>query len=135
RVQDHPHDGPTMDCHMTDSLQFRAATIDDIPAIVALVTSAYRGQASRAGWTTEADLLDGQRVDPAGVAEVIERPDSLVLLLEAGDMLLACAHVERQDDAGYFGMFAVCPGRQGKGTGHRVLAEAERLARARWGVA
>ena len=47
-----------------ESLAFRAATEADIPALVALVTSAYRGDASRAGWTTEADMLDGQRIDP-----------------------------------------------------------------------
>ncbi len=113
---------------------FRLATAADVAAVVALVQSAYRGEASRAGWTTEADLLDGQRVDPAGAAEVIGRPDSLVLLLEEGGELLACAHLEKRGDAGYFGMFAVRPGQQGKGTGRRVLAEAERLARARWGV-
>ena len=37
----------------------RYATLHDIPALVALVTSAYRGDARRAGWTTEADILDG----------------------------------------------------------------------------
>ena len=47
-------------------LTFRTAERADVPAIVALVESSYRGDASRAGWTTEADLLDGQRVDLAG---------------------------------------------------------------------
>lgn len=117
---------------MTDTLQFRAATAGDIPAVVALVTSAYRGDASRAGWTTEADLLDGQRVDPEGVLADIERPDSRVLLAEQGGRLLACAHVEKQGDAGYFGMFAVQPGLQGGGVGKRVLDEAERIAREEW---
>ncbi|HEY7873115.1 MAG TPA: hypothetical protein VIC31_10400, partial [Rudaea sp.] len=51
-------------------LAFRNAAPADAPAIVALVESAYRGDASRAGWTTEADLLDGQRVDAAGVEEI-----------------------------------------------------------------
>jgi GNAT superfamily N-acetyltransferase len=32
----------------------------------------------------------------------------------------------------YFGMFAVRPGRQGRGLGRAVLAEAQRLARAEW---
>lgn len=117
---------------MTDTLQFRAATADDIPAIVALVTSAYRGDASRAGWTTEADLLDGQRIDPEGVLADIERPMSRVLLAEREGQLLACAHIEKQEEAGYFGMFAVQPGLQGGGIGKRVLAEAERIARAEW---
>ena len=36
----------------------RDAVTADIPALHRLIESAYRGEASRAGWTTEADLLD-----------------------------------------------------------------------------
>lgn len=114
---------------------FRAASVADIPAIVALVQSAYRGEASRAGWTTEADLLDGQRIDPEGVADVILRADSQVLLAERDAKLLACAHVEKRGDVGYFGMFAVQPGLQGQGVGRCVLVEAERVARTQWRAA
>ncbi len=110
------------------AVEFRLATLADIPAIEKLVTSAYRGDASRAGWTTEADLLDGQRVDPIGIAEVIEKPGSLVILAQRGVLLLACCHVERQGDACYFGMFAVDPTLQGGGVGKLVMAEAERVA-------
>ncbi|WP_081945096.1 GNAT family N-acetyltransferase [Oleiagrimonas soli] len=108
------------------SLAFRAAVREDIPAIVTLVESAYRGDASRVGWTTEADLLDGQRIDPEGVIADIERDASQVLLAEQDGVLLACCHIERKGDFGYFGMFAVQPGRQGGGLGRAVLAEAER---------
>lgn len=111
------------------AVEFRLATAADIPAIEALVTAAYRGDASRAGWTTEADLLDGQRVDPAGLAEIIGKAGSLVLLAERGVLLLACCHVEKQGDACYFGMFAVDPTQQGAGLGKLVMAEAERVAR------
>lgn len=38
-------------------LSFRPATAADAPLIAALVNSAYRGDSSRAGWTTEADLI------------------------------------------------------------------------------
>lgn len=119
---------------MTQStaLAFRQATTADIPAVVALVQSAYRGDASRVGWTTEADLLDGQRIDSEGVAEVVQRSDSRVLLLEREGRLLACAHVELRGDVGYFGMFAVHPGLQGQGTGRAVLDEAERVVREVW---
>lgn len=114
-------------------LRFRRATVADIDAVVALVTSAYRGDASRAGWTTEADLLDGPRIDPDVLRQDIERPRSIVLLAEAGsapapDGLMACAHVAVEDGAGYFGMFAVRPGLQGAGVGKAVLAECERTA-------
>ena len=116
---------------MTD-LGFRAATDADIDAIVALVTSAYRGESSRAGWTTEADLLDGNRIDPEVLRTDLERPRSRVLLAEADGGLQACAHVADEDGAGYFGMFAVRPGLQGGGLGKQLLAECERIARDEW---
>lgn len=118
---------------MTD-LSFRAATHADIPALVELVTCAYRGDASRAGWTTEADLLGGQRVDAQAIAADIDAPHSLVLIAENGAGLLACAHVAIEDGTGYFGMFAVNPELQGGGIGKRVMLEAERIAREQFGM-
>ena len=114
------------------ALQFRTASNDDIDAIVALVTSAYRGDSSRAGWTTEADFLDGNRIDAEVLRADIERPGSRVLLAERDGALLACAHVSEDDGAGYFGMFSVVPGLQGGGIGKQVLAECERIARDDW---
>ena len=113
-------------------LVFRAAGEADIDAIVALVTSAYRGDASRAGWTTEADFLDGSRIDPQVLRADLARPRSRVLLAEADGRLLACAHVAAEDGAGYFGMFSVAPGLQGGGIGKQVLAECERIAGEEW---
>lgn len=118
----------------TSELTYRAAIAADIPAVVALVESAYRGESGLRGWTTESNLLDGQRTDAQDVREAIERPDSLVLLAEHDGALLACCHLEKQDGAAYFGMFAVDPARQTGGVGKQVIAEAERLARTRWGV-
>lgn len=114
------------------ALTVRAAQPDDVGAVVALVESAYRGDSSRAGWTTEADLLDGQRTDPAAVAAHLAGPDSVVLLAERDGRLLACCHLERHGDHAYFGMFAVRPDLQGGGIGKAVIAEAERYARDEW---
>jgi len=111
---------------------FRLATPADVAAIVPLVESAYRGDVSRKGWTTEADLLDGQRTDPVGVGEMITKPGSCMLLAERDGALLACANLEKRGDAGYFGMFSVRPDLQGAGIGRATLAEAERIARDDW---
>ena len=111
---------------------FRLATPADVAVIVPLVESAYRGDVSRKGWTTEADLLDGQRTDPAGVAELVTKPGSCMLLAEQDGALLACANLEKRGDAGYFGMFSVRPDLQGAGIGRAMLAEAERIARDDW---
>ncbi|MFG3509745.1 GNAT family N-acetyltransferase [Streptomyces sp. NPDC047821] len=118
----------------TDELIYRDATEADVPALVALVESAYRGDSSRAGWTTEADILQGQRTDPDGVRDVITGPGSRLLVVERAGEPIACCQLEHRGDAAYFGMFAVRPGLQGGGVGRRVLAEAERLAVAAWGV-
>ncbi len=116
---------------MTD-LTFRHATLADIDALVMLVTSAYRGDASKQGWTTEADLLDGQRIDSEVLRKDIERQRSLIVIAEREAQLLACVHVAQDDGAGYLGMFSVKPDLQGGGVGKLLLAEAERIARDEW---
>jgi GNAT superfamily N-acetyltransferase len=112
---------------------FRIASPADVPAIHALVESAYRGDSSRAGWSTEADLLGGQRTDAEDIRSCVERARSIILLYEQDGDLIACAHVAVENGAGYFGMFSVRPTLQGGGIGKVVLAEAERIAR-EWGM-
>lgn len=114
-------------------LDFRPAQTSDVAAVVGLVESAYRGDSSRQGWTTEADLLGGQRTDPSEVAALIAREGSLVMVAEAAGRLVACCHLERRPGGvAYFGLFAVEPALQGSGIGRAVLAEAEKAA-ASWG--
>lgn len=115
-----------------EKIDFRDAAEADIPALVLLVTSAYRGDASRAGWTTEADLLDGNRIDPEVLRADILRAGSRILLAERSGDMLGCAHVCIEDGAGYFGMFSVRPDLQGAGLGKLLLAEAERVVREDW---
>ncbi|MGW6817840.1 GNAT family N-acetyltransferase [Streptomyces sp. NPDC055005] len=119
--------------HPTE-LSYRSAVEADVPELVALVESAYRGDASRGGWTTEADHLDGQRTDENGVRQVIGGPDSVLLVVERAGEIVACCHLAHRGDHAYFGMFAVRPGLQGGGLGKEILAEAERRAREQWDV-
>ena len=115
------------------SLVFRLGAERDVPAIVGLIESAYRGEASRAGWTTEEHLLGGQRTDHEAVMTVVRAPDSAMLLAEADGTLAGCCQLERRPGGEvYFGMFSVPPGHQGQGRGGEILAEAERLAREEW---
>ncbi|CAL9605603.1 GNAT family N-acetyltransferase [Streptomyces sp. enrichment culture] len=115
-------------------LTYRDATEADVDDLVALIESAYRGDASRAGWTTEADILDGQRTDPQGVLEVVRDPDSRLLTVEREGRIVACCQLEHHGAHAYFGMFAVSPALQGGGLGRAVIEEAERQARGTWGV-
>ncbi|UQA96677.1 GNAT family N-acetyltransferase [Streptomyces halobius] len=118
----------------TSELTFRTATVADIPGLVELVESAYRGDSSRAGWTTEADLLEGQRTDPDGVAAVVRNEAGRLLIAERDGELIACCQLEHRGDHAYFGMFAVRPTLQGGGLGKTIIAEAERTALAAWGT-
>src|SRR5436190_1523691 len=64
------------------SIDIRSATHDDLPALLDLIHSAYRGERARGGWTHEADLLDGQRTDNEALREVIDDPGQRILLAE-----------------------------------------------------
>ena len=99
-------------------LTFRSAELRDAPAVAALIDSAYRGAESRRGWTTEADLLDGQRTSTEAVAEIITAPKSHMFLAESEGQLIGCFHLEaRADHEAYVGMLTVRPGLQGQGVG------------------
>jgi ribosomal protein S18 acetylase RimI-like enzyme len=119
------------------SLALRVAIEADAPALVALVNSAYRGDSSRAGWTTEADLLGGQRTDEAAMREFLAggatRGDAVMLLHEDAAGPLACVQLERRGERAYLGMLTIRPSAQGGGLGRALLAGAERHARAAWG--
>lgn len=115
---------------------FRRAGKADAEAIATLVNSAYRGDSSRAGWTTEADLLGGQRTDAEEIAQLVARDGSALLLYLSAGEFVGSVHVERVDDAtAYLGMLVIRPVLQGHGLGRSLMEEAERFARAEWGVA
>lgn len=108
----------------------------DIPELVALIESAYRGDDSRAGWTTEADLLGGQRIDADMAAEMLAEPGSTVLLVrdESGAALGTVHLRDLGDRTAYFGTFAVSPRAQGRGVGKELMTYAEAFARDRIGA-
>lgn len=115
---------------MTANLRIKPATTNDIKALDKLVNSAYRGDSSRAGWTTEADLLDGIRITENGLAEILKKPEITLLKAEdeAGN-LVGCVCLEQQDDALYLGMLSVNPQLQNSGIGKQLLYAGEDLAR------
>jgi GNAT superfamily N-acetyltransferase len=110
----------------------RLATAEDAPALAALVNSAYRGDGSRAGWTTEADLLGGQRVDVEGLTTTISTPGHVILVHDQDQQPIACVHLARTADGCYLGMLTVRPTAQGFGLGAQLLETAERWAVDNW---
>jgi len=117
---------------MDTDFRLRCAAASDVPALVALVNSAYRGDSSRAGWTTEAHLLGGIRVDAERVEAAIEGDDHVVLVHESGDGMAGCVQLERTGESCYVGMLTVHPALQSQGRGRKLLDAAERWASTRW---
>lgn len=113
-----------LSCQIMKSIRY--ASQQDVPAIVSLVQAAYRGDASRIGWTTEADLIDGQRTDAREVSDLIRQLNNYILVYEQQGQLLASVHLQDKGSHAYLGMFAVRPQAQGQGVGKMLLAEAER---------
>lgn len=106
------------------------ATAEDLEALARFVNLAYRGASAREGWTHEADLLDGQRTDPALLAETIVPPSAILLDRDDAGAIRACVQVTlRGDRVFYFGMLAVDPERQGGGSGRAIVAAVEARAR------
>ena len=110
----------------------REATATDAPALVALINSAYRGDSSKAGWTTEADLLDGQRTDLEWLAEMISTPGSVILVRELDQLLGGCVYLKRTGDECYLGLLTVRPTLQSGGIGRQLLDAAEQWASEHW---
>lgn len=114
------------------NLTFRLAKTADTPKIVALVNSAYRGESSRAGWTTEAELLDGVRTHDEEIASLMNTPRSLILIGLMGEEIIASMHLQLVSDAAFLGMFAVKPTGQAAGVGKAMMAEAEAVVKREW---
>ena len=106
------------------------ANLNDVIALYVLVNSAYRGESSKQGWTTEADLLDGIRVDKERLTEIIQKPGSMILKYsDEQNKITACVHLEKKSDKLYLGMLTVSPMLQGKGIGKELLNAAEEEAK------
>lgn len=110
------------------------ATTQDAEQIAALVNSAYRGESSKQGWTTEADLLAGLRTDAEEILRLLLSDDSMFLRCKVEEELVGSVHLQKQAEQVCLGMLAVSPLLQGRGVGKQLLAAAEHAARETWGV-
>lgn len=114
----------------------RVADERDIDTLVALVQSAYRGDDSRQGWTYEADLVAGQRIDHTMMEALLADPAVDLLVGEVDGVTVACCEVRRPESSGAaaIGLLSVDPTRQATGLGRRMLAAAECHAAERFGA-
>jgi GNAT superfamily N-acetyltransferase len=118
---------------MQGEMTVRLADTSDVPAICALINSAYRGDESKKGWSTETDLVGGGRTDEPTVTEMMTA-GNVFLVARDDEGLLASLHLENRGDHAYLGLLSVRPTQQATGLGRRMLAEAEGWVRREWGV-
>ncbi|MFW5432469.1 MAG: GNAT family N-acetyltransferase [Methylophilaceae bacterium] len=120
-------------------LNFHKADLVDAESVAKLINDSYRGETSRKGWTTEADILDGLRTTTANVAKIINRSDAFMLIGVLNDEIVAAICCELQVIAfkhtTHFGLIAVKPSLQNKGYGKDLITAAETMTKREWRVA
>jgi len=107
------------------------ANIKDIPELVELVNSAYRGETSKKGWTTEADLLKGAlRTDIPSLIALINNPEAVLLKYsDINNTIIGSVYLEKQKRGLYLGMLSVSPLLQAAGIGKQIMSAAEFYAK------
>ena len=111
-------------------MTFEPATLADVEPLHSLIHSAYRGTSARAGWSHEADLLDGPRTNPDALAAMITDPAQAILLARDSAALAGCiALTDKGDGLSYVGLVTVDPRRQAAGLGRQLLDQGEAFAR------
>ncbi|MDA6069835.1 GNAT family N-acetyltransferase [Flavobacterium sp. AC] len=101
------------------------ATLQDIPSLNLLINSAYRGETSKKGWTTEAHLLEGKRTTEEELTEIIQDPKNTFLKFTENDKIIGSVLLVEKEHQLYVGMLTVSPELQNSGIGKKMLAEAE----------
>lgn len=115
---------------MTEALTVRIAGHAELPRLHPVIERAYRGDNARQGWTHEADLLSGERIDDATLRAMIDDPGQILLIAEQGDVALGCVSLTaRGDGMVYLGLLCVDPTRQAGGIGKAIIAAAEEVSR------
>jgi len=105
------------------------ATLQDIPSLNILINSAYRGETSKKGWTTEAHLLEGKRTTEEELTAIILDSKNTFLKFTEKDQIIGSVLLVEKEHQLYVGMLTVSPELQNSGIGKKMLAEAENHAK------
>ena len=101
------------------------ATLQDIPALNTLINSAYRGESSKKGWTTEAHLLEGKRTTEEELTAIFLDPKNTFLKYTENDKIIGSVLLVEKEHQLYVGMLTVSPKLQNREKRKKMLAEAE----------
>jgi GNAT superfamily N-acetyltransferase len=94
------------------------AAATDVEALARLINAAF---------VVEQPFIEGERIDPLGVREYMEKGKFLVAEDAAG--LAGCVYMEVRAERGYLGLLGVAPTRQGTGLGRKLMDAAENYFR------
>jgi ribosomal protein S18 acetylase RimI-like enzyme len=117
---------------MMSRLKYQIAKPGDEKQISDLVNSAYRGESSKKGWTTEADLLGGQRTDPLAIQDLILNPQTVLLCAFENSKLIGVVQLQNNNSEVYLGLFTIDPSCQAQGFGKVFLEQAEKFCQHRF---
>lgn len=111
-------------------MHISSAHKEDIPALVKLLNGAYRGEESKLGWTTEADMVAGDlRTDETNMTGLMQLPGAIFLkYTNKRNEIEGCVFLHKRQGKLYLGMLSVSPALQTKGIGKQIMANAERYA-------
>lgn len=103
----------------------KKATAEDVSSLNQLINSAYRGESSKKGWTTEANILEGKRTTEAELTEIIQDKKNTILKYSKNNQIIGCVLLVEKEDRLYLGMLTVSPELQNSGIGKKLMQQAE----------
>jgi ribosomal protein S18 acetylase RimI-like enzyme len=118
---------------MSKEIQFSNPLISlvnekDLTSIDSLVNSAFRGESSKQGWTTEEHLLGGIRTNLDQLKNTFEEGGSYMLKYTLEHKIVGIVNLKKRESDLYLGMLTVDPGLQNAGIGKQLLKASEEVA-------
>jgi ribosomal protein S18 acetylase RimI-like enzyme len=101
------------------------ATLKNVSDLNQLINSAYRGESSKKGWTTEANILEGKRTTEDELIEIIQDKKNTILKYTENNHIIGCVLLVEKEDRLYLGMLTVSPDLQNSGIGKKLMQQAE----------
>lgn len=112
---------------ITNIIMIIEATFEHLPQLIELVNTAYRSKTQQ-GWTSEATLVAGDRIQAHQLQEMLQDPASKIFILFQASQLVACVHIQIHEHSCYIGMLTTHPNVQNQGIGKIMLDHAENFA-------
>ena len=104
------------------------ASLTQVTEITNLVNSAYRGETSKKGWTTEAHILEGNRITETELTEILQDTNNTFLVYQENEKIIGTVLLTNKKTELYLGMLTISPELQNAGLGKKLLQAAENVA-------